>query len=281
LKAVGLNAASRAFIPAADRSAADALVLVEVNLADEPNKQREIESAALSADEPHAQNKPFGMFWGSHYFTKWAAISHSLSELGLAEGSTILDVGMGTGWTTVFLAETGFRATGVDIAPASVELGRRRAERAGVEASFAVADMDTLDMGETYDAVLVFDALHHSSRQREVVRNVADHLKPGGWVLFGEPSWLHSVSSSARRTSKDLGWIERGISVRELKSDCRKAELGDFRRFYEGTSPFSPSVGRFLWELGRLVGAQVNISPRTSVWLAARRLALNHAGSAG
>jgi 2-polyprenyl-3-methyl-5-hydroxy-6-metoxy-1,4-benzoquinol methylase len=179
---------------------------------------------------------------------------------------------MGTGWTTVFLAETGFRPTGVDIAPASVEVGRRRAERCGVSAHFAVADMDTLDTGETYDAVLVFDALHHSARQREVVGRIASHLKPGGWVLFGEPSWLHSISLSARRTSKDAGWIERGISVRKLKADCQLAGLGEFRRFYEGTSPFSPGPRRFLWELGRLAGAQVNVSPQTSVWLAARRL---------
>jgi len=238
---------------------------------DEPNKRREIESAALSADEPHSHSKPFGRFWGSHYFTKWAAISHSLYELGLEEGSTVLDVGMGTGWTTVFLAESGFRATGVDIAPASVRVGQRRAQRSGVDAAFKVADMDTLEMGETYDAVLVFDALHHSTRQSEVVRRVAEHLKPGAWVLFGEPSWLHSISLSARRTSNDLGWIERGISVRQLKSDCRRVGLGEFRRFYEGTAPFTPGLGRFCWEVGRLLGAQVNVSPQTSVWLAARK----------
>ncbi len=242
-----------------------------MSLVEEPNKQREIESAAMSADEPHANSKPFGRFWGSGYFTKWATISHALFELGLEADATILDLGMGTGWTTVFLAETGFRPTGVDIAPASVTVGERRAQRYGAAAKFAVADMDTIDMGETYDAVLVFDALHHSSRQGEVVRRISEHLKPGGWVLFGEPSWLHSISSHARRTSKELGWIERGISVRKLKADCRSAGLGEFRRFYEGTSPFVPGVGRFLWELGRLVGAQVNVSPRTSVWLAARR----------
>jgi len=65
--------------------------------------------------------------------------------------------------------------------------------------------MDTLDLGQTFDAVLVFDASHHSARQREVVRRIGKHLKPGGWVLFGEPSWLHAISPHARRTSKELG----------------------------------------------------------------------------
>jgi len=131
--------------------------------------------------------------------------------------------------------------------------------------------MDTLDLGTTFDAVLVFDALHHTVRQREVIRRLAQHVDPGGWVLFGEPSWLHAISPNARRTTKEVGWVERGIVLRTLKRDCRHAGLTDFRRFYEGTSPFSSRATGFAWELARLVGAQINVSPRTSVWLAARR----------
>jgi 2-polyprenyl-3-methyl-5-hydroxy-6-metoxy-1,4-benzoquinol methylase len=239
----------------------------------EANKVRESETAAASAHSRHANYKPFGTVWGSRYFAKWAAISHALLALGMKEGSTILDVGMGTGWTTVFLAETGFDPTGVDIAPASVGVGRRRAERYGASARFEVADMDRLDLGDTFDAVLVFDALHHSSRQREVVARLVAHTKPGGWILFGEPSWLHGLSPHARKTSKEEGWIERGIVLRTLKRDCRDAGCVEFRRFYEGTSPFSPGLRPFLFELVRLVGAQVNISPKTSVWLAAQTAA--------
>ena len=237
----------------------------------EPNKLREMETAAENADDRHASYKPFGEFWGSVYFTKWAAISHALFELGLREGATILDVGVGGGWTTLFLAETGFVPTGIDIAPASIAVARRRAERYHADVRFEVADMDTLDLGETFDAALIFDALHHTVRQREVVRRVARHVRPGGWVLFGEPSWLHAISPEARMTTKEAGWVERGIFLRTLKHDCRLAGLTEFRRFYEGTSPFARGIGSFLWQLGRLVGAQVQVSPRTSIWLAAKK----------
>lgn len=240
------------------------------SIASEPNKLDEIASAAASIDHRHANYKPFGHFWGSQYFTKWAVISHALFELGLEEGATILDIGMGGGWTTVFLSETGFETTGVDIAPASVEVSRRRAARNNAPASFEAADMDTLDLGRTFDAVLVFDALHHSARQREVIMRLERHVKPSGWVLFGEPSWLHAISLNARRTTKELGWLERGIRLRTLKRDCRAAGLSEFRRFYEGTSPFTGRAG-FVWQLARLVGAQINVSPGTSMWLAARR----------
>jgi 2-polyprenyl-3-methyl-5-hydroxy-6-metoxy-1,4-benzoquinol methylase len=237
----------------------------------EPNKRREIETATAHADARHANYKPFGEFWGSEYFTKWATISFALFDLGLREGATILDVGVGGGWTTVFLAETGFVPTGIDIAPANISVGRRRAERYQAGARFEIADMDTLDLGTTFDAALIFDSLHHTMRQREVVARVAQHLKPGGWVLFGEPSWLHAISPHARRTTKELGWVERGIVLRTLKRDCRAAGLSGFRRFHEGTSPFSRGIGSFLWQFGRLVGAQMNVSPHTSVWLAARK----------
>lgn len=242
-----------------------------VDISREPNKLREMETAAASVDEFNSHYKPFGHFWGSAYFTKWAGISHALFELGLQRGAKVLDVGAGVGWTTVFLAETGFEATGVDIAPASVAVAERRAERYNASARFAVADMDTLALGQTYDAVLIFDALHHTVRQGEVIRRVAKHVKPGGWVLFVEPTWLHALSPGARKVSKDSGWIERGIFLRTLKRDCREAGLSEFRRFYEGTSPFNRGTRNFLWQLSRLVGAQVNMSPQTSLWLAAKK----------
>ena len=241
-------------------------------ISDEPNKLREMETAAASAEDRHANYKPFGDFWGSNYFTKWAVIAYALSALGLREGHTILDIGVGGGWTTLFLAEAGFIATGVDIAPASIAVARRRADRYNSSARFEVADMDTLDLGETFDGVLMFDALHHTTRQREVIRRVVLHLKPDGWALFGEPSWLHAISPHARRTNKELGWVERGIVLRTLKRDCRLAGLNEFRRFYEGTSPFARGASSFAWQLARLIGAQVQFSPQTSIWLAAKRI---------
>ena len=115
---------------------------------------------------------------------------------------------------------------------------------------------------------MVFDALHHSRRQAEVVRGIATALRPGGWVLFGEPSVLRGVSPGARRASKDLGWVERGIKVSAPKGDCAAAGLTEFRRFFEGTSPYESRSLGFGRELIRLVAANVAFAPRSSMWLA-------------
>ena len=237
----------------------------------EPNKLQEIATAEASKHEPRAATKPFGAEWGSDYWGKWQTISYALYNLGIEKGASILDVGTAGGWTTLFLAESGFVPTGIDIAPASIEIARRRAARCQANAEFVVADMDELDLHRTFDAALVFDALHHSTRQAQVIRRIADHLEPGGWVLFGEPSWLHSISPHARRTTRELGWVERGVRVRALKRDCAAAGLGELRRFYEGTAPHRGRLLDFAYQAGRFVAARAASAPQMSVWLAARK----------
>ncbi len=239
----------------------------------EPNKHAEIVTARASLDggEPHLFRKPFGSPWGVDPFLKWATIGYALQALGTDPRAEILDLGCGEGWTSVFLAEAGYRPTGVDLAPARIEMAVARAARWSVDATFAVGDMDELDLGREFDVVLVYDALHHSARQRVVVANVARHVRPGGWALFGEPSWLHAVSPEAHRTTRELGWIERGIRVRGLRRDCAAAGLGDMRRFFEPTRPYADRLRGFAWQSARLAAADVAVAPQASVWLAARR----------
>lgn len=237
----------------------------------EPNKLQEIATAEEQKDNPNSHSKPFGQFWGSESWGKWQTIIYALRQLGVAEDKAILDIGVGVGWTTIFLAESGFHAMGVEIAPASVEIATARAARYDADATFQAADMDTLKLDRTFDAVLVFDALHHSTRQAHVVERIAAHLRPGGWVLFGEPSWLHGVSPRARRTTTELGWVERGIGVRRLKRDCVAAGLGDFRRFYEGTQPHAGGPTSFVYQCARLLMARFASAPQMSIWLAAQK----------
>lgn len=238
----------------------------------EPNKIHEIETAETSKGAAHAWTKPFGPEWGSHYWGKWQTISFALYSLGLKRGSSVLDLGSGGGWTTIFLAESGFSALGVDIAPAHVEVAKQRASRYGSPAEFLVRDMDALVLDRSFDAALMFDALHHSLRPAQVVERIGAHLKPSGWVLFAEPSWLHDLSPSARRVSKQMGWVEKGVRVRSLKQHCSAAGLGNFRRFYEGTAPYTGRGHDLAWQAARLLGARMSTAPQMSVWLSAQKL---------
>jgi 2-polyprenyl-3-methyl-5-hydroxy-6-metoxy-1,4-benzoquinol methylase len=242
----------------------------------EPNKLGEIENAekslaSLTAEGTTDRVKPFGIQWPAVWWLKWATIHHVLFELEIPQGARVLDLGSGTGWATLLLAEAGYEATGVDLAPGNVEIGRLHAARWNSNARFLTGDMDTLDLGETFDAVIMFDALHHVKEPAAVVARVARHLKPGGWALFGEPSLLHLLSPGARNVSKNFGWIENGIGARALRRWCRQAGMPETKRFFEPTRPYSDRLRQFGWEAVRLLAANIAFAPSYHVWIAGRK----------
>jgi SAM-dependent methyltransferase len=213
--------------------------------------------------------KPFG--WPASYFTDWATLAAMLDGLALPSRGSMLDLGCGTGWTSLFLAESGYRVLGYDLVPANVEIARDRAARWGSAARFEVADIEALPAGDQVDGILLYDALHHCKRQPAVLESAARRLRPGGWLLIGEPTWLHWLSPGAHAARRDLGWTERGLTLRGLRRDLRAAGFGETRRFFGPTKPYEGRVRAFGWQLVRLVGANVLVAPGAHLWLAARR----------
>jgi 2-polyprenyl-3-methyl-5-hydroxy-6-metoxy-1,4-benzoquinol methylase len=236
----------------------------------EAHKQAEV--ASRTPDFlAHEATKPFG--WDAAHFVEWATVTAIIHELGLQPGARAIDAGCGSGWTSLFLAEAGIHVTGYDIVPGNVELAAARARRWGLEdrASFAVADIEALGSGEPAELVLIFDALHHSTRPAQVLRSVATRLAPGGWLVLGEPTWLHRISPEARRVSRERGWHEGGFTVRGLRRDLRAAGLTDVRRFQQPTRPVAHRPGLVAYQLARLAGAALLAAPQMHIWLAARR----------
>lgn len=243
-------------------------------VAPERHKQAEVASRTPETMAREAR-KPFGWThgWGPESWLMWATVTEMLHRLEIAPPATVLDVGCGPGWTTAFLAEAGYRPTGIDLVPANVRVARERARRWGVQARFEVGDMDHLQLDNTWEAALLLDALHHSTRRRDVLEGIARHLRPGGWLLLGEPSVLHRLSPHARRTSREAGWTERGVWVRGLRRDLRAAGFGEVRRFFGATRPYSRRFRGLAGEAFRLVGANLAVAPQMHVWIAAQRRA--------
>ncbi|MFL5830648.1 MAG: class I SAM-dependent methyltransferase [Solirubrobacteraceae bacterium] len=234
----------------------------------EPHKQAEIDSRTPEF-MAHEASKPFG--WCPSHFIEWATVATMLDAIDLSAGATVLDIGSGSGWTSLFLAEAGYAVTGYDLVPANVELARRRAARWGSTARFEVGDMEALPAGEAVDGVLLFDALHHSGRQLAALQSIAQRLRPGGWLLLGEPTWLHRFSPEARDTRRERGWMERGLSLRTLRRDLAAAGFTETRRFFQPTNAYTGRLRGFAWQLARLIGSNFWVAPQTHIWLAARR----------
>ncbi|MBV9579253.1 MAG: class I SAM-dependent methyltransferase [Chloroflexi bacterium] len=106
--------------------------------------------------------------FGEHYAAAYDALYHDkdyAAECDLidhvfatyASGTVrrVLDLGCGTGGHSVVLAERGYQVVGVDRSEDMLRLARGR----GSAARFQLGDITTVNVGETFDAVLVMFAV--------------------------------------------------------------------------------------------------------------------------
>jgi SAM-dependent methyltransferase len=102
----------------------------------------------------------------------------------LAPG-TVLDVACGEGRNAIWLAEQGWKATGVDFSGVALAKGRRMAAERGVEVEWIEADLRTWrpERGVVYDLVIVFYLQLPAAARRSVHRHVAGAVAPGGRLL--------------------------------------------------------------------------------------------------
>lgn len=104
-------------------------------------------------------------------------------------GSSVLDIGCGTGRTTIPLARMGYRVTGIDVAPKMLERAHLSASREHLDLDFRVMDARQLGFpGETYDNALFsyngIELLPGIEGKRKVFREVWRVLRPGGHFIL-------------------------------------------------------------------------------------------------
>lgn len=90
------------------------------------------------------------------------------------------DLACGTGRDLVYLAMSGWDATGMDILPDALQRARELAARNGVQIATRAIDLEgeMPPMSESFDLITVFNFLH-----RPLWRWVRDALRPGGWFV--------------------------------------------------------------------------------------------------
>ena len=92
-----------------------------------------------------------------------------------------LDLACGEGRNTVWLAQQGWTATGVDFSAVGVEKGRRLAADRGVEVEWVVADVTTWPgRAEAFDLVIVFYVQLPAPDRAAMLATAARALAPGG-----------------------------------------------------------------------------------------------------
>jgi SAM-dependent methyltransferase len=134
----------------------------------------------------------------------------------------VLDLGVGPGWTSAFLAESGYSVLGLDIAPDMVALARRKV-RPGFDLRFEVHDYEHSIPEDGFDAVVIYDALHHALDEGRVIANALTCLKPGGRFITMEPGRGHSVSEEARDAIARFGTTEKDMEFSHQAALMRAA----------------------------------------------------------
>jgi len=108
---------------------------------------------------------------------------------GSGEIHTILDLGCGTGGHAIPLTKRGYELVGIDRSPEMLALARRKLEEFKLEddlhlPTFLQGDTRTLDLGQSFDAILMMFAVLSYQRTNDDVLDalctVRQHLQPGG-----------------------------------------------------------------------------------------------------
>ena len=175
--------------------------------------------------------------WNARYAAAdllWTADPNRLfaAEVEGLEPGRALDVACGEGRNAVWLAERGWRVTGIDFSDVALAKGARLAESRGVEVEWVVADVVAHELGtQVFDLVAVlYLQLPHAELTR-VLRSAAAALAPGGTLVvighdttnltdgYGGPRDA-SVLFTPEEVVAELGelGVERAETVRRVVS---------------------------------------------------------------
>lgn len=117
--------------------------------------------------------------WDAEMIRSDRKINIILDNARVGAGSRVLDVACGTGVLTPdYLARSVASVTAVDISPEMIRRARDKLRDDRVQ--FLCGDVETLDVGRDFDAVVVYNAFPHFPDPERLVAHLAALLRPGG-----------------------------------------------------------------------------------------------------
>ena len=110
-------------------------------------------------------------------------------RLGAEEGATFLDIGTGTGWLAIAMAQThpALSVTGIDIFDPALDLARTNVGQAGLDGRVRLLHQDAVQLPDSpqYDAIWLPLPFLPGAIIEPVIAAAARALRPGGWLLPG------------------------------------------------------------------------------------------------
>jgi predicted methyltransferase len=149
----------------------------------------------------------------------WQKPQQVIAALNVAEDAAVADLGAGTGYFTVRLAQAlpKGRVYAVDVEPDMVRHLEQRARQMNLGNVTAVlAAGDDARLPARVDRVLVVNTYHHIEAREAYFRRLADALKPGGEVAiidytrespFGPPVAARLAPATVKAEMQRAGYV--------------------------------------------------------------------------
>jgi SAM-dependent methyltransferase len=101
---------------------------------------------------------------------------------------TILDLGCGTGNYLILLSKMGYQMTGVDASAQMLSIAQRKIATLKLKSDLYRGYLQSFKVKKKFDAVIclfsVIDYVTNKSDVMKTLRNIYDHLNPGGIFVF-------------------------------------------------------------------------------------------------
>ena len=157
----------------------------------------------------------------------------------------VLDYCCGDGQNTLFLAENGADAFGIDISPVSIQNARKKAGKKGLKnVSFFVMDAEKLEFGDNFfDLIICFGVLHHLNIEK-AYQELFRVIRPGGKIICDEPLAYNPIFQLYRkktprlRTKWEAEHILKKKDIKLAEKYFGKAEKRFFHLFTLLAVPF-------------------------------------------
>lgn len=132
-------------------------------------------------------------YWNDQAGQKWAEQQDVMDALlapitsllmgaaAIAPGERVLDIGCGTGETSLIATDAGAEVTGVDISKPMLELARSRADG---RAEFLLTDASEYQADEGYDLIMSRFGVMFFDDPLAAFTNIKANLKSGGRMVF-------------------------------------------------------------------------------------------------
>ena len=185
---------------------------------------------AITATYPFASRDHVEV--GNYFF----GVANIARNLGLPDGSKIVEFGVGFGHVTRLLSNMGYRVKAVDIEQRYLDLLQRFALPGAVTIETQLASFNNAEFEPgSIDGFVFFECFHHCLSHVALVERMSRALRPGGKIIFAaEPfyddwfdfPWGVRLDGHAVWAIRCYGWMELGFRKSYIRDLLEKNQFG-------------------------------------------------------